>query len=193
MAHFSNGTCLTLSSGSPVRLKPGMTIIALVRTGAAATRFELLSNPLASSFVGITAQTATNQAITVISGDSWNPLDAPANSNNSNTSGIAIASISPVSESFCWLGSSKAIVTSSYPRGVSTPSSAWPGGGYVGQPLTSIGNANFSITNVGEFAELLIYNRQLSGKEVSAVIAYLQLRYSANTALAVDLSALSAF
>ena len=193
VAHFNNGTCLNLSSGTPVRMTSGMTIVALVKTGPSGSSFDLLNNPLAGSFVGISLQSATNQAITVSTGDSWIPMVTPSNSNNSNSSEIVVASISPISESFCWLGSSKALVTSVHPRGVMTPPSSWPGGDYVGQPLTSIGNANFRIANVGEFAELLIYNRQLSGKEVGAVIAYLQLRYSANTALAVDLSALSAF
>ena len=123
----------------------------------------------------------------------WIPMTTPDQSQPSETSTILVASISPSVESQSWFASGNVFNTTLYPRGVNTPITEWPSAGYQGDPLTQIGNANFAIANVGELAELLIYDRQLSGVETQAIVTYLQLRYSLSTALAVDFAALAAF
>ncbi len=190
---FTNGMCLNLSEGTPIYVTPGMTIIALIKTGPTASSLQLLGDPSTPEIIGVFANTGTNQSLAIETSSGWVPMSTPAGGQQNNASTILISSISPVDEAQSWFASSNAFNATLYPRGVSTPATTWPTAGYIGDPLTQIGNANFGIANVGELAELLIYDRQLSGAEVKAVVAYLQLRYSLNTALSVDFAALAAF
>lgn len=190
---FNNGLNLTLSEGEPIYITPGMTIIAVVKSGPPNTSLQLLGNPSLPEIVGLFANTTTNQSIDIITSSGWVPMSAPAASQPSNQSTILISTISPIEEAQSWFASCNEFNAVLYPRGVSTPVTTWPSAGYIGDPLTQIGNPNFAVPNVGEVAELLIYDRQLSAAEVKAVVAYLQLRYSLSTALSVDFAALSAF
>ena len=190
---FNNGYNLTLSSGTPITLVPGMTIISVIKTAAPGTELALLTNPKAPSKVGIYGNTSDNRSISIVSGSGWIPMSAPPGGQPANKSTILVASISGTQVSNCWLASSNAFDSTTYPTGLSTPITTWPSSNYVGDPLTQIGNANYAIANAGEIAEIIIYSRQLSGAEVNAITAYLQLKYTLNTALAVDFAALSAF
>ena len=190
---FTNGTSLTLSEGSPIYITPGMTIIALIKTGPVGTSLQLLGNPTSTTTLGLFANTTDNRSLTIETSAGWVPIATPPSSQPSNTSTILVGSISALEEAQCWFASGNEFNAVLYPRGVMHNTSTWPSSSYQGDPLTQIGNANFGIPNIGEFAELLIYDRQLSAAEVKAVVAYLQLRYSLATALAVDFAALSAF
>lgn len=189
--HFNNGYCLTQSAGEPITITPGMTIIALLRTGSAGSMLGILVNADNPTGTGIYGYTPNNQSLVVSTGDSWKPLIAPIGSTPSHTSTIVVGSISPTSEQFCWIGSSVAKLVN-YPRGTDTPSNPWPNH-YTGLPLTQIGIPNYAIDNEGEIGDILVFDRQLSKAEVQAIVSYLTLRYTLNTALAVDYTALNAF
>lgn len=190
---FSPGLGWDKTTGAALRLKPGMTVIALVRTGSLGSRLTLLSAPNEVLDTGVYAFTPSSQVLAVRSGGLWSPLEAPVGSVQPHTSGIVIGSIGEASEASTWLASTSAIDTVDNPRGVVNNDSPWPALNYVGADLTRIGNANFGVANEGELAELLVYDRQLSVPEMTAVIEYLKLRYSNNTALSLDFSALNAF
>ncbi len=190
---FTPGLCLTRMFGPFLRIKPGMTIIALVRSGESGSQLKLLSSPNELTDVGVYAYTSNGKSLAIRPGGSWSPLEAPVGSAQPHTSGIVVGSISESSEEFCWLASTAAIDNATFPRGVAPNVSAWPGTNYIGADMNQIGNSNFGINNSGEIADILIYNRPLSVPEVKVIAAYLQLRFSNSTALAVDYSAISAF
>jgi hypothetical protein len=191
--HFTPGLCLNKTAGADIKMRPGMTVIALVRTGVAGSKLTLLAAPNAVQETAIYGYTPTGQSLAIRSGSAWSPLEAPANSTPAQTSGIAVGVVSADSESFCWLASSAALNYITYPRGVNTPASSWPSNNYDGIPLTQIGNANFGIDNEGEIAELLIFRRALNQPEINAVVEYLKLRYADSQALSVDFAAINAF
>lgn len=189
--HFRDGYSLQKTAGDKLSIKPGMTIIAVVKTGKAMSRLSILNdinNPLNT---GIYAFGTNNQILSVLTGDSWKPLVAPDNSTSPYTSAIVIGSISPVGASYCWIGASVARLNG-YPKGTNIPANTWPNN-YVGESLNQIGINNFGINNEGEIGDVLIYNRQLSMAECQALVSYLMMRYSNNQALAVDFSALNSF
>ena len=190
---FTPGLAWDRTSGPALRLKPGMTVIALVRTGLADSMLTLLENPNESTDTGIYAFTQTKQSMAIRSGGLWEPLEAPENSTEVHTSGIVVGSIGEASSAFTWLASSSPIDAGAYPKGVVPPSPVWPESDYVGPDLTRIGNANFGVFNEGEIAELIIYNRALSYPEIRSVTDYLKLVYSNNISLTVDFRAIDAF
>lgn len=190
---FSAGTHLNLTKGSAIRLKPGMTIVYLTRSGELETELSILNDPSSEVDARVLVNTRTNRSIRIDSGDAWIPMLAPSGSMSPLFSNIGICSISDKAEQFCWYGSTKAILRNSTQRGAATPVSPWPGKDYVGRPMTMIGNDNFVVPTQGEIAEILIYDYQLSSLEIKALVSYLQMRYSADAGLAVDYSALSAF
>ncbi len=190
---FTPGLCMDQSFGAPVKIKAGMTVIALMRSGAAGSRFSLLHAPNAAQETGIFGFTPTQQALAVRSGGLWKPLEAPANSALPQSSQIVVGVISEASEAFCWLACTKAINYITYPRGLNTPASSWPAGAVQTDALTQIGNANFAIDNAGEFGALVLMDRPIWAPEVKAIVDYLRLRYTDMTALAVDYVALNAF
>lgn len=190
---FGPGLCWDQSKGPALRIKPGMTIITLVRTGPLASRLCLLSAPNAVNDTGIYAFDESSRSLNILSGGSWRPLEAPAGSAREQVSGIVAGVVSQGSEGRCWLASTSAIDFANYPRGVTLNNTAWPANAYQGAALTRIGNANYGVQNVGEIAEIIMYNRALYATEIKAIVKYLKLRYSANQALSVDYSALNAF
>lgn len=190
---FTGGLALDKVSGADIKLKPGMTIIALVRTGDPGSQLRLLSAPNAQIDTGIYAFTSAAKSLLVKSGDAWNPIEAPDTSALPDTSGIVVGVISAVSESQCWLASTHSVDITNHPRGVNTPASTWPTSLYDGTPLTQIGNANFGINNQGEVAEFMIFTKALSLQEVTAVVNYLKLCRANSLALSVDYRATNAF
>lgn len=193
VASFTPGHFLELTKGVPILLKRGMTYISVYKTGPHATEFTLLSDPFATAPVGIKLNTSSNRAVDMKSTLSWIPMRCAENTIQSDTSAIAVCSLAPTDPNNDWFASSNAIDHLLYPKGADTPVSTQPSNSFTGDPLSLIGNENAEVQNYGEFAELLVYDRQLSGAEVKSIVAYLKLRYSLNTALSVDFSALNAF
>lgn len=190
---LSPGLALDQLSGPALQLRAGMTVIALVRTGALNTRLNLLTSPGAISDTGIYGYTSDEQLLAIRSGGPWSPLEAPKGAALPNASGIIIGVVSERSEQYCWSASSQPTNYIPYPRGVDTPASNWANLNYRSAALTQIGNPNFGFAHDGELTELLVYRRALKGPEVRAIVEYLKTRYSDGHSLSVDFAALNAF
>ena len=188
---FTNGQGLILSSGNAPTLSPGMTVFAIYKTPAPGDVFTLLSSQ--SSGNGINVYGNSSGSLVNINSTGWSALRTPAGSEVPQASTLFCGVISNNSEEDSWCVSNTALANQTYPRGVNTPAGQWPANGYVGDSLDLVGNVNYGIPNIGEFAELIIYNRVLSGAEATAVLEYLRLRYNHSTALAINYSSLNAF
>ena len=190
VAHFVSGTNMQQIFGSAFTLKPGMTVIAMVRTSDALLPLNLMVNSEAVPLASIVAQPSSGVALKVGT-PNWNALRAAPGTVNANQSAIVVASISDVDESECWYAGSKTIPKATYPRGTDTPPSAWLADYARTAALTIVGSANGN--QAGEVAHLIAFYRQLSVAEVSAVVNYLRLAETNNQALSVDFSAKLAF
>lgn len=192
VASFSTGMHLDQISGPAVSLTPGMTVFALVRTGPSGTPLALLTDISATPLASIVLQPSDGVAITMQTTSNWLPFTASASTNNVSQSALIVASISPEAETYNWLATSQPLPAGS-PQGISLQGTTWPASYVQSAPMTRIGNASPTAASGGELSQLIIYNRQLSFKEVQAVIDYLRLVSSHNQAFTVDLSAQNAF
>lgn len=190
VAHFVTGTNMQQIFGSAFALQAGMTVIAMIRTSDAVLPLSLLVNSQATPLASIIAQPAAGVALEVGT-PTWKALKSAPATGDANKSAIVVASVSDVAESECWFASSKAIPKQQYPRGTNTPVSPWLADYARTASLTVIGSATSD--QAGEVAHLLAFNRQLSMKEVEAVVDYLRLAETNNQALSVDYSAGLAF
>ena len=189
--NFTNGLGLVQSYGQVARLKPGMSIFAIYKTPVAGKIFNILGSQ--STGNGINVFGNSTSALVDVTSTGWRALRAPPNSQVVNTSTLFAGVISSIDESSSWCVANTDTSNPTYPRGVNTPATPWPASNYIGDALDLIGNTNYAIANVGELAEIIIYNRVLSGAEATAILEYLRLRYNHSTALAIDYSSLTAF
>ena len=188
---FGPGHGLVQSYGQPARLKPGMSVFAIYKTPIAGKVFNLLSSQ--STGMGINVFGNSTNALVEINSTGWEALRAPPSTQVANTSTLFCGVISAADETASWCVANTDVGVPTYPRGVNTPVTSWPTSSYMGDPLDLVGNTNYGIANSGELAELIIYNRALSGAEAASVLEYLRLRYNHSTALATDYTSLNAF
>ena len=185
---FTPGLCLNLTKGQPITLMPNSTIIILSRAGDINTiNTALINSKIDNEYILV--NNTNNQGLVINANNGWNPISSPNNSSLPLTTNIVVGSINENGIQSTWYASSQSFNTSLYTKGLSNVTT----GTYTKTMFDSIGNGNFNSNNYGEISEIIIYNRQLSGLEIQVVTQYLQLRYSQNTALAVDYSVLNAF
>lgn len=190
---FTNGLNLRLRSGPGIKIKPDSTFIAITRSGPIGSILTILTNTDSNGVDAVYTNTLSKHTLRMDTHIGWIPISSPSNANLPNKTTIVVGSISGTTESNNWIASSTAINSISYPKGVAVSNTNIPTDLNSLPVLNIIGNTNFSINNQGEVGDILIYDRQLSGAEVKTVVDYLRLKYTANTALAVDYSALNAF
>jgi hypothetical protein len=169
-----------------------MTIFALVRTGASGVPLALLTDIAATPLASVVLQPQDGVAMAMHTATSWQPFLAAHGTINASQSTLMVASISPEAEAYNWFASSNPLPNDS-PTGAVVQGTPWPETYVQSAPMTRIGNASSTAPSGGELSHLIIYNRQLSFKEVQAVLDYLRLASSHNLAFWVDTSAQNAF
>ena len=192
VALFTTGTHLDQISGPAVSLTPGMTIFALVRSANAGIPFALLTDIASSPLASIVMQAQDGVALTAQTSLNWLPFLAAPGTLHPAQSAIIVASISPEGEAYNWLATSNPKPSGSL-TGAVVQGTTWPASYLQSAPMTRIGSASTSALSGAELSQLIIYNRQLSFKEVQAVTDYLRLASSHNLAFTVDASAQNAF
>jgi hypothetical protein len=194
VAQFTSGLHhLDLSSGTGITLKPGMTIITVTRAGPDNSSLYLLSEigkqvgPDQGAFISLHG--ANKQAIVANASNATLLISSPNGSSKSNAAAITIASVSSTWASDCWTASSYPASVFTYPKGVQDAllPDAILAANYVGSSLNRLGLNQGAVAQQGEFAELLIYDRQLSKREVDAIVKYLRLKWSSALSLPMDL------
>jgi hypothetical protein len=190
VAVFGPGTFMNLIIGSGVSIQPGMTVIALFRTGGPSTKFTLMKG-LGNSPAKVIAQASESRGLEIVASSRWTAMRMPPNSSLVNRSNLVVACVGDTAAQ-SWATSIKAL-DSSYPKGHNTPVQVWPSENYLSDSLDQIGSEIQDAQEYGELSQILIFNQRVSMPMVKAIVSYLRLVETSGRGLNIDQSIVEAF
>lgn len=193
LAKFTSGAqCLNQTSGDYLSLVPGFTAIVVARSGVAGSTLWVLSElnrPVSAlSSAGIVVHGPASQAL-VLKGTSDQVLiEAPDSTSTALSASIAVACVSAQGSEQSWLACNNPAPLGVAPLGVGSALSETQLASLNFADLNRIGAGAAGIMQAGEIAEVLLYDHQLSKREVAVLVKYLQLKWGNHASLALDLN-----
>jgi hypothetical protein len=177
---------LTQSSGPTMVLKPDCTIFVLVYNAADGSNLYLLNNtalsPTAFYKDGLSSHGATKNALRYTDGSTATHISTTDNSSASNSLNLSVLCTSLIVD-YCW----GAPNPTHYAKGLDTLTST-TGAFQTGMTVNNIGLDKVGETQAGEIVEIIVYNRQLSLREVRAVFKYMSFKATGNYSLSPNVA-----
>lgn len=178
---------LSLRQGTPVLIPANATVLVLARMGEHGTTLWPLmkspTNPALSATDGLSMHGEQHRAAVLSSLDGTTLITAAPETSQVNKAAAVVLSLQSPRVAHCWIGSRVSLDQGVYPRHLDG-SVALAASGLA---LDQIGINKSSLAQAGEIAEILVYNRQLSLREVKAITHYWQRKHGGDAGFAVSL------
>lgn len=188
VARFTTGTQgFRQVRGAQLKIRPTCTIVMLVRTGVdGSALYPLMKSPAQVNLTatdGVVIHGQMQRAFHLTTANNSSRLQSPPLSTQSSKCVLSVISQNELNVNEGWIGTAYAPNYTQYPRGIDgTPSIASDG-----LVVDQIGILKSSTNQSGEIAEILIYDQQLSLREVQAIIDYMNRKWAHPVGLPLDL------